>query len=377
MKYMGSKRPMLKNGLGDILVAETKGARRFVDLFAGSGSVAIYVARNVSISVQAYDLQTYSAVLASGIISRRAKANTRRIWRLWRQRARRRVRVVPQSLANPSSVRTVARSRKWCADQNDLPITSAYGGHYFSPTQAVWLDALRATLPTMPSENRLALAALVDAASECVASPGHTAQPFQPTVSAKQHLFEAWRRDVPDRTKAALDSMGAVFAKRVGRAFVGDANVVAETLAPGDVVFVDPPYSALHYSRFYHVLESVAIGSSGLVDGVGRYPERSLRPRSSYSVKSESRAAMASLLKTLASRRCKVILTFPDHSCSNGLSGQDIRGLAEEYFCVRTLLVDSTFSTLGGSGIDSIESEIRGARRIAKEMILVMSPLGS
>ena len=51
MKYMGSKRAMLQNGLGELLGREAADALRFFDLFAGSGAVAIHIARRFAISV--------------------------------------------------------------------------------------------------------------------------------------------------------------------------------------------------------------------------------------------------------------------------------------------------------------------------------------
>ena len=70
MKYMGSKRAMLQNGLGELLGRQVLNAPRFVDLFAGAGSVAIHVARKFPISVLAFDLQSYSAVLTSAVVGR-------------------------------------------------------------------------------------------------------------------------------------------------------------------------------------------------------------------------------------------------------------------------------------------------------------------
>jgi adenine-specific DNA-methyltransferase len=67
MKYMGSKRVMLGNGLGEILVQETSGAKRFADLFAGSGSVAWYVAGSFPCRVIANDLQVFSSVLCNAV----------------------------------------------------------------------------------------------------------------------------------------------------------------------------------------------------------------------------------------------------------------------------------------------------------------------
>ena len=44
MKYMGSKRTMLLNGLGTLLKAEMPKHDRVVDLFCGAGSVSWFAA---------------------------------------------------------------------------------------------------------------------------------------------------------------------------------------------------------------------------------------------------------------------------------------------------------------------------------------------
>ena len=63
MKFMGSKRAMLANGLGEIVRSESKQAERFVDLFVGSGAVAWYVAEATATKVLAVDLQEFATVL--------------------------------------------------------------------------------------------------------------------------------------------------------------------------------------------------------------------------------------------------------------------------------------------------------------------------
>ena len=61
---MGSKRAMLRNGLGELLAQEVPNAERFIDLFAGSGAVAAHVASKFQVPVLAFDLQRYAAILA-------------------------------------------------------------------------------------------------------------------------------------------------------------------------------------------------------------------------------------------------------------------------------------------------------------------------
>ncbi len=373
MKYMGSKRAMLRNGLGELLGHEVRDAPRFVDLFAGSGSVAIHVAQKFPIPVLAFDLQSYSAVLTVAIVGRQTSLHWQPVWKEWLCRATVQFNARSVPTKDKLTQALVAEFRVWSNGQTDLPMTKAYGGHYFSPRQTVWIDALRTSLPSSEPAKTVALAALIQAASQCAAAPGHTAQPFQPTRTAKRFIEEAWNKDIVDKTKAVFALLSHQFAQRPGEAKVADANQAARNLQEGDLAFIDPPYSGVHYSRFYHVLETIAHGSCGAVTGVGRYPAPEFRPRSKYSVGSESAEALEDLLKTIAARGARSILTFPDHDCSNGLSGDSVRGIAAKHFHVRQQRVASTFSTLGGAGDDRNEAG-RSARRDAQELILVLTP---
>jgi adenine-specific DNA-methyltransferase len=369
MKYMGSKHGMLKNGLADILASEVSASQRFIDLFTGSGVVAWHVAERSKVPVLAFDLQMYSVVLANAIISRRSKLNWGGVWATWLQSATELSKQYPDV---PSTTRitkvAVSDLRDWASEQNSLPITRAYGGHYFSPLQSMWIDVLRQTLPESETERTVALAALVQAASQCVAAPGHTAQPFQPTKTAKKFIQEAWGYRIPERTKAVLSILAGRHALRVGHALVADANKAANQLREGDLAFIDPPYSGVHYSRFYHVLETISRGISGEVSGVGRYPSLEMRPRSKYSLRSEAELALDNLLAKVAAKGAKAIVTFPDHVCSNGLSGELVHTIASKYFLIVKQQVNSKFSTLGGKG------DKRGARQPTKELLLVLTP---
>lgn len=365
---------MLKNGLGELLKEEIDTARRFVDLFAGSGTVAIHIARQFEVPVIAFDLQQYSIVLTRAVVRRQRSIRWPGSWEPWHQRAKSYVNKLTIPVSEKLTRRIVDDFRGWCDGQRNWPITRVYGGHYFSPQQAIWIDALRATLPQRDPSRTIALAALIQAASQCVAAPGHTAQPFQPTRTAKKYLREAWEKDIIERTKQSFISIAAIYAMQIGNAEISDANVAANRLRENDLVFIDPPYSGVHYSRFYHVLETIARGDCGEVTGVGRYPATSHRPRSRYSMKSTSSDALNQLLRTIASRGAKAILTFPDHQCSNGLSGDAVRDIARVHFRVKPRTVSTKFSTLGGTSDDRDDEAGRAARQHAKELMLVLAP---
>jgi adenine-specific DNA methylase len=366
---------MLLNGLGDTLEHELSNARRFVDLFAGSAAVANHVAQTFNVPLLASDLQAYSVALANAVLTRKKELDGPTIWKSWLRSASKtlkRLRIPP----TPSrlSKKSVSAQRDWCAKQIGMPITTAYGGHYFSARQAVLIDALRSTLPKGTNARRAALASLIQAASYCAASPGHTAQPFQPTPTARKYLHEAWKRNLLRQTKRNLITLSKMVALQKGSAKKIDANVVAKSLRKTDLVFIDPPYSGVHYSRFYHVLETLALGKSELVSGVGRYPSPKRRPHSQYSIQSGAQIAFENLMKVISSRGSRAIVTFPNHKCSNGLSGYAVQKIAAKHFRVKRKSVASKFSSLGGTSDARGNQAGRDARRETRELILVLTP---
>ena len=225
-------------------------------------------------------------------------------------------------------------------------------------------------LPQDAPYREVALASLVYVASDCAAAPGHTAQPFQPTKSASAFLFEAWRKTPLTLCTKALREICPRHAKRLGQTRVSDAFEMIESVQANDLVILDPPYSSVQYSRFYHVFETVVRGHCGAVDGVGRYPPPAERPRSGFSQKSRSVLELDRLLKAISRRSANVILTFPAGESSNGLSGDKVIELATQYFKLRHQSVQTRFSTLGGNGT----ANHRPARRTSEELVLLLAP---
>ena len=375
---MGSKRVMLENGLGELLAAQAKTASRIVDLFCGAAFVSWFAATKLDKSVLACDLQKYAAVLAGSVVKRTKPIEAQNLDKLWlsrADRARRRLKGWQEAsqldTAEYSTATWQQRAQELCSSDEaaeSLLVWRCYGGHYFSPTQALSFDSMLRSLPDDSEHRELCLSAVIIAASNCAAAPGHTAQPFKATPTAAAYLRDFWLRDPFHYARAALKKLCPLHAIKPGKAIVADANQVAKDLNSKDVVFVDPPYSAVHYSRFYHVLETIARGTCSRVEGVGRYPPPEERPNSCYSKKSFSSQTMENLLCILSTNGCKVVLTFPKGQCSNGLSGEGIEEMAQQFFQVTRQSVKTTFSTMGGNRINRV------ARKVSDELMLVLNP---
>jgi adenine-specific DNA methylase len=369
---------MLNNGLGEAIAAATPTAKRFVDMFTGSASVAWHVAERFDMPVLALDLQSYAVVLAKSVVSR-VRPVEHSVLEMWLERADNLVRAQEsfcsaakiQSLIRDGDIMAAATSSRNLCDGNQGAVTRAYGGYYYSPQQALWLDALRSTLTEDVTDRNVCLAALIWAASRTAASPGHTAQPFKPNLTAGRFLREAWLKDVKSALEASFCKISSLHAKQAGEAVVGDANNAAASLRDDDLVFIDPPYSSVHYSRFYHVLETLTVYKSFDALGEGRYPPSETRALSLYSQQRNALTALRSLFAQISSRGASAIVTFPAGSASNGISGDDVVSSAAEYFNIRSVNVSGRFSTLGGN------KKHRQARVNSEELILTLSSKGA
>lgn len=377
MKYMGSKRHLLNNGLGQVIREVGSKKKRFVDLFSGSGAVSWFASHELDAEVISVDLQRYSYYLSESVIGRTYPIDSEEIFAAWINNVEeRRIKLAQWNIYNKlvkyshEKNHTIQASRELCGDPSFTGlIWTAYGGHYFSPQQALTIDLLQSSLPKEEPFRTIALAALISAASDCAAAPGHTAQPFQPQRHGTKYIEEAWNRDPVDYVLRAIRDIAPRYAKKIGRALTADAHNVVSQVTEDDIVFLDPPYSDVHYSRFYHVLETIARGYCGSVSGVGRYPPSEERPTSSFSRKGQATPALYGILEMLAERKATAIVTFPERECSNKLSGEAIKKMAGQWFDIDAKVVNKKFSTLGGNASGS-----RPARQATGEMILTLHP---
>ena len=73
-------------------------------------------------------------------------------------------------------------------------------------------------------------------------------------------------------------------------------------------------------------------------------------------------------IRKLADRNVRAIVTFPWGQASNGLSGEQIKKIAESFFVTNCKIIEGRFSTLGGNLVH------RKARLPSNEMVLLLSP---
>jgi len=386
---MGNKGKML-SALGDIISYHSKNAERIADPFCGSAVVSWHLAETTSKEIISGDIQSFAVARARAVIERSESINPESMLNHWFYRAGvvvdsvashfpNHLKSIEPDLTEPTLIkRVVNQSRTFCQDvlpvvfqdfEGSWPISKAYGGHYFSPSQALVFDALRQTLPSDSAKRKIAIAALVEATSKAAASPGHTAQPFQPTISSAKYIIEAWLRNPWSLVESAVRDIASRSANAKGKGIIGDFTKTICHLQAGDLVFADPPYSGVHYSRFYHVLETITRGNEFEPEGNGRYPALQDRPSSAFSKKSEAYAAAGKLLESCAKRGLILVLTFPTEGASNGLLADDFVEMGKSQFSkIQIEEVQTDFSTLGGN------KKHRAARKSCGESIISFLP---
>ncbi|MGE0257201.1 MAG: DNA adenine methylase [Alphaproteobacteria bacterium] len=201
-----------------------------------------------------------------------------------------------------------------------------FGGQYFSFAQAAELDAIADI--ARDSRSSVLLAAALSTASHLVNSIGKQfAQPIQPrdkSGAPKRHVV---KKIIAERGLSAQSVFMNYLRQYERLAIIRRDHMVVradfrEALAKPplkpSVVYADPPYTRDHYSRFYHSLETIALGDDpsitksnlggGDIQSRGSY--RAGRHQSPFCIKSEAPAAFTALFAGVAALRVPLVLSY-------------------------------------------------------------------
>lgn len=201
-----------------------------------------------------------------------------------------------------------------------------FGGQYFSYAQAAELDALAAM--AHKTKSSVALAAVLSTASQLVNSIGKQfAQPIRPRDKFGAPKWHVVKKILMERGLSAPTIFMGYLRQYEGLATKRRDHVAMradfrEALAcpaiKPSVVYADPPYTRDHYSRFYHSLETIALGDEpsittsnlggGSVKSRGGY--RAGRHQSPFCIKSEAPKAFSSLFAGVAELGVPLVLSY-------------------------------------------------------------------
>ena len=305
------------------------------DLFAGSGTVSM--ALSGSRDVLAADIQEYSRVICTAILKpapifdqdvtdllKRAERSRSKLEGCLEplleheQQAIERSDAQPELLCNlvehgslisvgaSGALAKAIKATKSRLERAGTALTATryFGGRYFSFRQAVFIDSI-----LNESKGEVYLAALLSTASEIVNSIGKQfAQPMRPRRkdgTIKTHLIRQMCRDrcrdAGDVFSGWLFRYRSIAQDRAHRVMRGDYREVLTQQKDFAVIYADPPYTRDHYSRFYHVLETLClqdcpdISTTFLTGPTSRGLYRADRHQSPFCIKSKAPGAFAEL----------------------------------------------------------------------------------
>ena len=337
-----------------------------LDLFSGSGTVSAALAS--SRDVIAVDIQEYSRVLCSAVLNPRALAvgQVQTFFDCVREKvaknfaaaahlieyekaclvqARRGVAepiceliehgsLVALQAGGATVTRELGRAhnRTHIVGGRETMILRFYGGLFFSYMQAAAFDALLAVAHESAHRDFL-LAAIISTASEVVNTVGkHFAQPIRPRNSdgkPKGHLIAKILRDreidVLSLFSAWLDRY--LTLPRATRNHTVIRADYADALAKLDrkvgAVYADPPYTRDHYSRFYHVLETMCLWDDPGVSTTriraetatfSRGMYRADRHQSPFCIKSQAAGAFELLFSAVRKLKSPLVLSYSPYA---------------------------------------------------------------
>lgn len=221
----------------------------------------------------------------------------------------------------------INRSSASAMDLSYDSVVRYYGGTYFSYEQAVDIASLRAAADCSPDDARdRYLACVICSASRCGSTlGGQFAQPLKVRTRDGKLKVSAIRKAREQRAKSIFKIAGGSLAEisetsqdgLPGRAFKSECTSFMQQLKEDvDLVYADPPYSRYHYSRYYHVLETIALADEPSLSlnpatgkpAIGIY--RSDRYQSPYSTRTGAIAAFESLFEAVEMHSRNLILSY-------------------------------------------------------------------
>lgn len=362
IKYMGSKRKIINFVVEAINEVKTEGP--VCDLFAGT-SVLSGVLRNQT-HIISNDIQAYSAVLAKAYLTdynwQPNSSLIQDVVASATKKANNFFNAFPALnfdyemefsiegfLAIEEKQRQLINSD---FDSFDYHLFAKYySGTYWSYNQCVWIDAYRSTAEEYketPFYNAI-LASLMFAMSYNSQSTGHYAQYRDASSrSSMEDILIYRRKEITPffvrKMEELQDTLG--INNYSSQTYCLDYRECLEKIPEKTVVYADPPYAFVHYSRFYHALETLVRYDYPNVQHKGRY--RVDRHQSPFCIRTQVEGAFQEMFKRIFSKSANLVLSYSNTGMIDldNLIDLATRTLGNQY-TVDVKTVDYLHSTMG------------------------------
>lgn len=366
VKYMGSKSAIMDFVLEGINSVYSGGA--VCDLFAGSASLSGAIGHLVP--VHSNDIQAYSGVLAqtylqsykyngmptSDDLLTAAEAIVREKYPMLAA-----VIVDYKQDFSLEEFADVERAQQKLMDNQFQDawhlFTKYYSGTWWSTEQCLWIDAIRQVAERFRQSPAysLILSSLMYAMAYTSQGTGHYAQYRDAkTESSLKDIVIYRRRDVCSYFRRKYDDVSSALSEQAStfshKTTTLDFKDCLKNFA-GGTIYADPPYCFVHYSRFYHAIETLVlydypeIQHKGGKVVKGRYREG--RHQSPFCIGTQVKQAFKDLFLGVMASGSSLVLSY---SNTGMISPGEIEQLIEESCPNRTIeivLTNHQHMTLG------------------------------
>lgn len=380
IKYMGAKRELihfLNSSISEIFEGET-----ICDLFAGTGIVGGSLAMNTSI--HSNDIQEYSSILSKTYLTNIDWESNQYIVNEVLELADKHVKKVKKlypdlvftykeelDLNEFNALEELQQNliySKFPKIKHHLFIKN-YSGTYWSFEQCLWIDALRVAIEKFKNHTVYypLLSSLMYAMAYNAQSTGHYAQYRDANnIASMQDILMYRKREIlPFFIKKIKELKNITPTKYEHSVSSMDYRDCLDSLPENTLIYADPPYAFVHYSRFYHALETLVKYDYPKVNFKGRY--RDDRHQSPFCKRTEVERAFRELFEKVAIKNSKLVLSY---SNTGMITLDSIITLAKKSFGtgykIYTREIDYNHSTMGRSDEKN---------KIVKEILIIAIPI--
>jgi len=343
IKYMGSKREILEyidSAIKDLNVD----SEWFCDLFSGTSVVACSLKNDYNI--HANDIQEYSSIFSYTYFLNLGKSiNSNSLVDIYDksrclvEECRKKYNLLS---FNYSNIKDFNELKKIEIEQQALInkdfdigfclFTRYYSGTYWSFDQCVWIDSIRAVAEDYKGhpEYYAVMSSLIFAMSYASQSTGHFAQFREVTESNMNDILIYRNKDIWNLFSKKFEELLRFLDSDINMQFkVTTLDYVdcLRIIEEDSIIYADPPYSAVHYSRFYHAIETLVRYDHPVIKYKGRY--RDDRHQSPFDKKTEVKNAFRLLFKGVYEKKSHLVLSYSDNGM---ISQKDILSIGKSVF---------------------------------------------
>ncbi|UTM21851.1 DNA adenine methylase [Dyadobacter fanqingshengii] len=251
--------------------------------------------------------------------------------------------------------------------------TKNYSGTYWSFEQCLWIDSIMSVAKQAEFKNSfiydIILSALMFAMAYTTIGTGHYAQYRDLTAAnledilfyRKKSLINLFTQKFVSLKETYTDNTNSMFEHQTKNL---DYTDLLNGHEDNSIVYADPPYQFVHYSRFYHALETLVRYDYPSVAFKGRY--RTDRHQSPFCIRSEVKGAFTKLFQPVLNKNSTLIISYSDNGM---ISFADLLSLGNEMlgrdYRITDKKLEHTHSTMGRQGDKS---------RIVNEVLIICQP---